>query len=40
MLEALSESGIAALDNVRQTCYHQKKQTSGEPNLPVVIRAF
>lgn len=40
MLEALSEPGIVAADNVHQTCYHQKKQASGEPELLVVISAF
>lgn len=40
MLEALSEAGVVAADNVHQACYHQKKQASGKPKLLVVICAF
>lgn len=40
MLRALSEPGILVADNVHQTCYHQKKQAPGEPELLVLICAF
>lgn len=40
MLQALSEPAVEAADNVHQACYHQKKQTSGERELLVVICAF